>query len=67
MPDRRPQNDSDRPVPSARPAPIDAEQLPDSVEHGEDVSMGPGAGLPGQPRLHRSASDQVEPESEEPA
>lgn len=48
-----------------RPAAIDADQLPDSVDYGEDVSMGPGAVLPGQPRLHRSASKMVEPEAEE--
>ena len=62
MPDRRIQNDSTRPTPAARPAAIDPEELPDSVEHGEDVSMGPGAVLPGKPRLRRSASDLVEPD-----
>ncbi len=48
-----------------RQASLSAEELPDSVEHGEDVSMGPGAVEPGQPGVTRAASREVEPEMDE--
>ena len=66
MNEHQPKNPAANPDPDVRPAPISSEELPDSIDHGEDVSMGPGAVLPGRPGLSRPASKLVEPEDEDP-
>ncbi len=45
-----------------RQAEISPDDLPDSVDFGEDVSMGAGAVRPGKPGLSREASHEVAPE-----